>query len=238
MKILHLLHQYLPEKLAGTELYSKSAPLLSSSAQGYEVAIFYPCQPACWPGDLAPTVEEGVRVYRAPSEPRSATQVFPKHLASEIVRHLSHVLRHENTDSSTSNTSWACRACGAAHGSDSDGGGHCTTIGMCAPTPNCSPIMMKRCATGRVAGELCAVRPPSAPPTPTPCRSSSPSCRSWLIVICALNPLAESASPHRPHGLSPAKSMPKWASPRSAPRLCRTASTAGATANTGRPRKG
>jgi glycosyltransferase involved in cell wall biosynthesis len=73
MKILHLLHQYLPEKIGGAELYTRTLARQQVKA-GHEVSIFAPAiEVNNWP---EPAVEEGVNVYRLPLGPRSATAVF------------------------------------------------------------------------------------------------------------------------------------------------------------------
>ena len=73
MKILHLLHQYLPEKVGGTELYTRTLAR-KQAADGHEVSIFSPSVAAgAWP---EPTLEEGVQVYRLPLGPRSSTAIF------------------------------------------------------------------------------------------------------------------------------------------------------------------
>lgn len=74
MHILHLVHQYLPEDVGGTELYTQSLARLQVE-QGHEVSIFYPSSRA----DVHPFQqrnEEGVRVFAAPVGTRSRTQVF------------------------------------------------------------------------------------------------------------------------------------------------------------------
>lgn len=98
MRILHLLHQYLPEKIGGTELYTRTLAQ-AQVRQGHEVAIFTPASLPPRVGNLAPTVEEGVRVYRAPTGPRSATQVFLSTFGQkELSRHFVHVVGHETPD--------------------------------------------------------------------------------------------------------------------------------------------
>ncbi len=74
MRILHVVHQYVPDHVAGTELYTQAVARRQALA-GHEVAVFAPVN---WAGDFAadPSLEEGVRVYRAPAGPRSATAVF------------------------------------------------------------------------------------------------------------------------------------------------------------------
>lgn len=73
MKILHLLHQYLPEKIGGVELYTRTLARRQAAA-GHQVAIFTPTVEAKnWP---QPAVENGVHVYRLPLGPRTSTAVF------------------------------------------------------------------------------------------------------------------------------------------------------------------
>jgi glycosyltransferase involved in cell wall biosynthesis len=73
MKILHLLHQYLPEKIGGTELYTRTLARMQVAA-GHEVAIFSPAVTAHnWP---EPALEDGAQVFRLALGPRSSTAVF------------------------------------------------------------------------------------------------------------------------------------------------------------------
>lgn len=69
MRILHVVHQYLPEKVGGTELYTRA--LAQRQAQrGHEVTIFTASATA------ESSDEDGVRVIRVPLGARSATAVF------------------------------------------------------------------------------------------------------------------------------------------------------------------
>jgi glycosyltransferase involved in cell wall biosynthesis len=73
LHLLHVVHQYLPENIGGTELYTRSLAKEQLKA-GHEVAIFTPVESASsWP---EPAVEEGIRVYRFPVGRRSARSVF------------------------------------------------------------------------------------------------------------------------------------------------------------------
>lgn len=74
MRILHVVHQYVPDHVAGTELYTQSVARRQAAA-GHEVAVFTPLNRA-GRFDPEPAVEEGVRVYRAPAGERGATAVF------------------------------------------------------------------------------------------------------------------------------------------------------------------
>ena len=71
MHILHIVHQYLPEKVGGTELYTR-ALARQQAEQGHTVAIFTPAIAA----PATPTLEDGVRVYRAAVGERGATAVL------------------------------------------------------------------------------------------------------------------------------------------------------------------
>jgi glycosyltransferase involved in cell wall biosynthesis len=73
MRILHVVHQYFPEKVGGTEVYTRSLAQ-QQAAQGHSVAIFAPAAMA--DAGLEPELEEGVRVYRVGIESRGATAVF------------------------------------------------------------------------------------------------------------------------------------------------------------------
>jgi glycosyltransferase involved in cell wall biosynthesis len=73
MKILHLVHQYFPEKVGGTEVYTRSLAR-QQAAQGHSVAIFAPASTT--DATLEPEIEDAVRVYRVGIESRGATAVF------------------------------------------------------------------------------------------------------------------------------------------------------------------
>lgn len=71
MRILHVVHQYLPHFVGGTELYTR---MLAQALpeRGHETAVFT----AAPDGEEGPVIEDGVRVYRAVTGERSATAVF------------------------------------------------------------------------------------------------------------------------------------------------------------------
>jgi glycosyltransferase involved in cell wall biosynthesis len=74
MRILHVVHQYVPDHVAGTELYTQMVARAQAAA-GHEVAVFTPLNRAgAFDGRAAPA--EGVRVYRVPAGERGATAVF------------------------------------------------------------------------------------------------------------------------------------------------------------------
>ncbi len=72
MRILHVVHQYIPEKVGGTELYTQTMGV-SQTAEGHEVAIFYP---SIEHQTLEIEVQNGLRIYHVPRGARSANQVF------------------------------------------------------------------------------------------------------------------------------------------------------------------
>ncbi len=73
MKILHILHQYLPEKIGGTELYTRTLARRQVES-GHDVSILSPTiKVKNWP---EPAIEDSVQVYRLPLGTRSATAVF------------------------------------------------------------------------------------------------------------------------------------------------------------------
>jgi glycosyltransferase involved in cell wall biosynthesis len=76
MRILHLIHQYLPEKIGGTELYTRTLAQ-QQRQQGHHVAIFTPSRqsPAAGSRYLREVADEGI-VYRVPLGERSDTAVF------------------------------------------------------------------------------------------------------------------------------------------------------------------
>ena len=70
-RILHLVHQYLPEKVGGTELYTQKLAQTQASA-GHEVTIFYPSSQRSGVDERV----DGVRVVGTAVGERSAGQVF------------------------------------------------------------------------------------------------------------------------------------------------------------------
>ena len=74
MRILHVVHQYVPDHVAGTELYTQMVARAQVAA-GHDVAVFTPLNRA-GTFDGQAVLEEGVRVYRVPVGPREATAVF------------------------------------------------------------------------------------------------------------------------------------------------------------------
>jgi len=73
LNILHVLHQYLPEYVGGTELYAQTLAEYQARA-GHNVSIFAPASAdQAWP---QANIERGVRVYRFPTGNRSRQQVF------------------------------------------------------------------------------------------------------------------------------------------------------------------
>lgn len=74
MRILHVVHQYPPDHVAGTELYTQWLSQ-SQARAGHQVAVFSPLNRNKLSA-LEPDLEEGVRVYRQPVGPRGATSVF------------------------------------------------------------------------------------------------------------------------------------------------------------------
>ncbi len=72
MRILHLVHQFPPDHVAGTEIYTQTLARRQAGA-GHRVAVFAPVSRK---GPLSVAEESGVRVYRAAAGARSARQVF------------------------------------------------------------------------------------------------------------------------------------------------------------------
>lgn len=72
MRILHLVHQFPPDHVAGTEIYTQTLARRQAGT-GHRVAVF---APANREGALSVTEESGVKVYRAAAGARSARQVF------------------------------------------------------------------------------------------------------------------------------------------------------------------
>lgn len=76
MRILHVVHQYPPDKVGGTELYTQSLAR-HMTARGHSVAVFCPSrQPADPTRSLVSTDEDGARIHRVLLGPRSAQAMF------------------------------------------------------------------------------------------------------------------------------------------------------------------
>ena len=76
MQLLHIVHQYPPEFMGGTELYTQTAAR-SLVARGQAVSVFVPSRQDGNPTNSIVTADEsGVRVHRVPLGPRSANAVF------------------------------------------------------------------------------------------------------------------------------------------------------------------
>lgn len=73
MDLLHVVHQYMPEKIGGAELYTRALAMQQVEA-GHTVAIFTPA--SARPAGLDVAQEGGVSIYRAHVGRRSATAVF------------------------------------------------------------------------------------------------------------------------------------------------------------------
>jgi glycosyltransferase involved in cell wall biosynthesis len=84
MRLLHVVHQYPPDYLGGTELYTQSLARRQAEA-GHDVAVFAPVPHPQGPDLPRAEVEAGVRVYRAPAGPRSATALFLATFAAPIL---------------------------------------------------------------------------------------------------------------------------------------------------------
>ena len=75
MHILHLVHQYPPDYMSGTELYTQMLAT-NQANEGHTVSVFCPA-PDGRKGDApTATMEQGVRIHRVPLGPRSRTQIF------------------------------------------------------------------------------------------------------------------------------------------------------------------
>ena len=96
MKILHLVHQYFPEKVGGTEVYTRSLAR-QQAAQGHSVAIFAPASTT--DATLEPEIEDAVRVYRVGIESRGATAVFRSTFYhNRLNEAFAHILSQEQPD--------------------------------------------------------------------------------------------------------------------------------------------
>lgn len=84
MRILHIVHQFMPEKVGGTELYAQTLARFQV-AQGHAVALF---TPASQNSGLQMATEAGVDIYRAGIGPRSPTAVFGSTFHHPQLNHL------------------------------------------------------------------------------------------------------------------------------------------------------
>lgn len=76
MRILHLVHQYLPEMVGGTELYTQTLARAQAAA-GHHVAVCYPSNRTGNEVGPQPVLgNDGVYVYAVPVGERSRTAVF------------------------------------------------------------------------------------------------------------------------------------------------------------------
>jgi glycosyltransferase involved in cell wall biosynthesis len=72
MRILHVVHQYLPEHVGGTELYTQMLARYQASQLGHDVAVYFPTAR----GDVAPLDEAGVRHFPVDAGKRNRQDVF------------------------------------------------------------------------------------------------------------------------------------------------------------------
>jgi glycosyltransferase involved in cell wall biosynthesis len=72
MRILHVVHQYLPEHVGGTELYTQMLARHQASQLGHDVAVFFPTAR----GGVPPSDEAGVRHFAVEVRERNRQDVF------------------------------------------------------------------------------------------------------------------------------------------------------------------
>jgi len=96
LRILHIVHQYPPDHVGGTELYTQTLALHQAKS-GHEVLVFTPAHgSAGWPG---PARDGGVSIYRVPTKARSATGEFLNTFGRKsVVQALAEVLERERPD--------------------------------------------------------------------------------------------------------------------------------------------
>lgn len=83
MRILHLIHQYPPDNLGGTELYTQTLARYQSQ-RGDDVSVFVAVESSTtWPEAAR---EEGVRVYRYPRGPGSPIARFGRTFGNDNLR--------------------------------------------------------------------------------------------------------------------------------------------------------
>lgn len=77
MRILHLVHQYIPEQVGGVELYTQSLARYQIELLGHKAAVFYPSEARTRGRVLhRSSDDDGIDVYAACLGPRSSTEVF------------------------------------------------------------------------------------------------------------------------------------------------------------------
>ncbi|MCA9959066.1 MAG: glycosyltransferase, partial [Anaerolineales bacterium] len=98
MRILHLVHQYVPEHVGGVELYTQMMAHYQQQ-RGHETAVFTPTN---YPITHQPTTvatEDGTHVYRIPAGRRSRNRVFrDTFYQPHLHRALQATLAHERPD--------------------------------------------------------------------------------------------------------------------------------------------
>jgi len=98
MRILHLVHQYMPGHVGGTELYTQ-AIAHHQMKLGHQTAVFVPSSQPATSLLPQPQMESGVRIYRIPVGPRSRGQVFrDTFYQPRLLRALGGVLAEERPD--------------------------------------------------------------------------------------------------------------------------------------------
>ncbi len=75
MRILHLVHQYPPHFIGGTELYTQTLAKYQALA-GHDVSVFCPYPDVGSGENVLKTEEGGVQVFRVGLQPRSRSQIF------------------------------------------------------------------------------------------------------------------------------------------------------------------
>ncbi len=97
LRIFHIVHQYMPEHVGGTELYAQTLAHYQIQA-GHSVALF--CPSGYPPSETPePQNEDGLRVYRAGIGPHGRSQVFRNTFAhKQLDRAFAAVLAQENPD--------------------------------------------------------------------------------------------------------------------------------------------
>lgn len=80
MHILHIVHQYFPEYVGGTELYTQTLARYQVQQQGHRVAVFHPSrkEPSSAPdaGPIQHREDDGTHIYAVPLGRRTPAQIF------------------------------------------------------------------------------------------------------------------------------------------------------------------
>lgn len=98
LQILHLVHQFAPDHVGGTELYTQTLAQYQAD-RGHSVAVFYPAPGIISSAPAGAVMNGGIRVYRIPAGNRNRRQVFLNTFSQKQLRNsFANVLDLEQPD--------------------------------------------------------------------------------------------------------------------------------------------